>query len=383
MRSCAALRPILLLALLAGCSPTLSGAACLTDCNCPSAQRCLRNPDGGNGVCDDGANYCGKDAGPALFGTLTLNGGVQKPSGNAASVVAWDHNPTVFPDGGFETPLFTTNVNDDGTWELEQGASGATYYLTGIYALNAGRASWSLPEPETANGFSIDVDVPTYVCLVWSEFGPTSAMPLPFLAGLVADVPDITDGTELSTATVKASDGTRPFTLKLTPHPEDPFASGKWAWGPLVPGDTPAVSGTYTFSISATGYDSATKCSVNSTLLNTVPTASMVPNPWDTTNDQTIVFTPPREAQATFIFIVDMSGNPVAIPPQLTEIFHGTGGAPVSVTFPRNTLGSSICPENGKQCTLILLSVRQTFTGNTGVDEATASSSSFFNMTSN
>jgi hypothetical protein len=377
VRTAVALASLLALASAAACAPTLTGAACLGDCNCPSGQRCARNPDGGNGLCVVGANYCNKDAGPALFGTLTLNGGVQKPPGNPASVLAWDHNPGPLPDGGFEPPLFYVPVNTDGTWEIDPGVSGTTYYLSGVYLLNAGRGVESLPAPHTASGLAADVDVPTYSCLTWSVLA--SAGGTPFLAGLVADVPDITDGTEISGASVKASDGMRDFTLLFTPHPDDPFASGKFAWAPTIPGDTKAIAGTYTFTISATGYGNNTKCSVNNTLLGNVPTAPVVPNPWITIQPQTVTFYPPREAQATYFIVLDAVGNQQNLA-QMNFVYHATTGAQVSVVFPAGTLGN-VCPATGQQCTFNLLSLRTTLTGNTGICEATASSSSAFSTT--
>jgi hypothetical protein len=366
-------------AVVAGCSPTLTGAACQTDCNCPSAQRCARNPDGGNGSCVTGANYCGKDAGPALFGVLTLNGGIPKPANNAASVYAWDHAPLIFGDGGLETPLLSTPTNSDGTWELPDGTAGTTYYLVGTYAINSGKTSWSLPAPQIANNRPLDVDVPTYGCLVWSELPMASAMPMPNLAGLVADVPNITDGTELSNATVKVSDGTNHLTLSLTTQAIPPFIPiGLYGWNPSASSAPKAVVGAYTFTITGEGYDAGTKCSVNTTSLESVPAALTVPATWFTNEAQTVTFSPPREAQFSFIGITDGAGNAVQLPSSDSAILHGTNSATVSVPFAPGILGSAACPAGGPQCTLTVLSVHETFTGNTGVDEASSSTTQAF-----
>jgi hypothetical protein len=358
-----------------GCAPSLTGALCATDCNCPQQQRCVF--DGGHGTCADGPNNCGGDAGPALFGTFTLNGGMAKPSGNQARVFAWDHNPAL--DGG---PAVQATVNTDGTWQVYPSDLGQTYWLQGSYELNQGRVVNGGVISQMAMGQAIAIDVPTYQCIVWSELSEPSAAP--YLAGLVADVPNITDGTELSTASITATDGVRPvpFMFTLSPHPEDPFDSGKWAWGPLLAGDTHAVQGTYAFTIDAEGYDAGTKCTVNNTSLQQVPSELNVPAMWNTTAQQTVTFFPPLMAQVTYIGIVDANSMRVSLPASLVQIFHpAADGSKVTVTFPPGTLGN-VCPQTtgGTQCSFGLLSVHTTFQG-PGVNQATSSATAAFYTT--
>ncbi len=354
-----------------GCSPTLTGAACLNDCNCPQEQRCVF--DGGHGVCADGPNNCGGDAGPALFGTFTLNGGIAKPPGNQGTVVAWDHDPAIDAGGSMEA-----TVGADGTWQINPSTEGETYYLQGFYALNAGRVVAGSVDKLAANGQSIAIDVPTYRCTVWSELAiPGQAA---YLAGLIADVPNITDGTQTPNATVTATDGVRPtpFTFTLLPHPEDPFDNGDWAWGPLVAGDTVAHD-TYAFSIEAPGYDAGTKCTVNNTSLTTVPTGvTLTPNPWNTLGTETITFIPPLSAQASYLGIAG-----VTLPSgSYLEVTHPQDGAMVTVVVDAGTIGDTCSVSSGKQCTFTVISVHQTVVG-PAINEATSSTSQAFNTTQN
>jgi hypothetical protein len=362
------------LAIAAGCAPPLEGATCVSDCNCPLQQTCVL--DGGRGTCMTGSNYCGGDAGPALFGTFTLNGGIAKPTGNTAIVAIWTDTPTA--DGG---PSAQATVNADGTWQVQPSVGGQSYYLQGWYALNAGRA---VPGPlfaQVASGQPVNIDVPTYQCTVWSELAmPTASA---YLAGLIADVPSITDGTQVSNATVTASDGVRPtpFPLSLVPRPEDPFDNGNWAWGPLLPGDTPA-HGTYAFTIEAPGYHTGTTCTVNNMSLTQVPSALSVPPMWKTTVAQTVSFNPPMATQVSFIGIIDGMGNRVPLGGgSYVEVQHAPDGSTVSVNFPAGMIGNVCSTSNGgRQCTLVVISVRQTVAG-PGVNNATSSAVAFFNTT--
>jgi hypothetical protein len=364
------------LGLGSGCAPTLTGALCATDCNCPQQQSCVL--DGGHGVCADGPNNCGEDAGPALFGTFSLNGGIAKPAGNAAKVLVWDHNP--IPDGG---PAVQVTVSADGTWQISPSVLGQTYYLQGSYALNAGRIVNAGIVAQTADGRPVDVDVPTYQCTVWSELANPNMSA--YLAGLVANVPNITDGTQSPTATVTATDGVQavPFMFNLNPHPDDPFDNGEWAWGPVIPGLIQAHA-TYAFTINAPGYGPGTKCTVDNASLTQVPSQLNVPSQWNTTIAQTVTFIPPLGTQVSFIGILDGNSMRVTLgSSQYVEIPHATDGPTVSVPFPVGTLGN-VCPTSGggNQCTLTVISVRQTNVG-PGVNEATSSATAAFNTTQN
>jgi hypothetical protein len=365
-------------AIVAGCSPTLTGAACLTDCNCPGAQRCARNPDGGHGLCIDGANYCGKDAGPALLGTLTLNGGIAKPPNNAANVYAWDHQPIIFDDGGFESALLTAAVNSDGTWGMEDATSAGTYWLVGQYVMSPLKQGFSVPVQVTANGNLVTVDVPTLTCAVSTLRTAPGATATILWAGALVDLPDINTGLEVGDAGVKVSDGTTDISMPLTTvQLLIPYVTAeRYAYAP--PASSPATAAqTYTFRIKAAGYSGGALCTVTPHPLEHVPSLTTVINPWPLDAGVTVGVAPPTESNVSVFGINDSAMTPLMLPMGINPKIYPTGTTSLQLFFDvGTTVTASSCPMPA-QCTFNVVSARFTREG-PGTSEDTSYSSTPF-----
>ena len=336
----------LALAFAAGCAPTVTGAACLTDCNCPSALRCDKNPDGGAGRCIDGANYCGKDAGPALLGTLTLNGGIPKPAGNAAMVLAWDHQPAIFDDGGFESPLIETTVDNDGTWGIEEATPGATYWLVGQYVMNPLRQSFSVPAQAPADGTIATVDVPTLTCNISSLRTAPGATATILWAGAQSDVPDVTTGLELGDAGVKVVVNGSDIDLKLTTvQLLVPYVTAQ-RYSYVPPVDSPmALAENYGFKVKANGYSSSTLCQVTTHPLEHVPSLTSVINPWPLDAGVTVGVAPPTESNVSVFGIDDSAMNALILPAGINPKIYATGTTGLQLFFDvGTTVTASSCP---------------------------------------
>jgi hypothetical protein len=371
-----ALGSVLALTLAVGCAPTLTGAACLTDCNCPTAQRCAKNPDGGNGLCIDGANYCGKDAGPALLGTLTLNGGIPKPTGNAAMVLAWDHQPAIFDDGGFESPLLQTTVNDDGTWGIEDATAGNTYWLVGQYVMSALKQSFGVAAQAMASGLPVNVDVPTITCTITSLRTAPGAAATVYWAGAQADVPDIHTGEELGDAGVKVVVNNSPIPMALgTVQLLFPYVTvQRYLYAP--PSNTD-VAESYSFKVNASGYSSAAMCPVTTHPLEHVPSLTTAISPWPLDAGVTVDVAPPTESNVSVFGIDDSAMNALSLPMGINPKIYPTGTTSLQLSFPLgSTVTASSCPTPA-QCTFNVVSARFTREG-PGFSEDTSLSTTIF-----
>jgi hypothetical protein len=365
-------------AFFAGCSPTLSGAACLTDCNCPSAQRCSRNSDGGNGSCIDGANYCGKDAGPALLGTLTLNGGIPKPTNNSAYVYAWDHQPIILDDGGFEPALFTAAVDSDGTWGMEDAISGSSYWLVGQYVMNPLKLGFSVPAQATANGNLVTVDVPTLTCAVSTVRTTPGAAATILWAGALVDLPDITTGVEIGDAGVKVSDGTSEMSMALnTVQLLIPYMTAE-RYTYVPPASAPATAAqNYSFRIKATGYSGGALCTVTPHPLEHVPTLTTVISPWPLDAGVTVGVAPPTESNVSVFSIDDSAMTPLMLPQGINPKIYVTGTTSLQLFFDvGSTVTASSCPYPA-QCEFNVLSARFTREGPATSEDTSYSSTPF------
>jgi hypothetical protein len=364
MNRAEALGSVLALTLVVGCAPTLTGAACTNDCYCPSAQRCAKNPDGGNGLCVDGANYCGKDAGPALLGTLTLNGGIPKPMGNAAMVLAWDHEPAVFDDGGFETPLLETTCNDDGTWGIEDATAGATYWLVGQYVMSALKQSFGVAAQATATGTPVPIDVPTISCTITSLRTAPGTGAMIYWAGAQADVPDITTGLELGDAGVKVLVNNTEIELTLgTVQLLIPYVMvQRYLYAPPA-NSLPELAASYAFKVDAKGYSSATMCPVTTHPLEHVPSLTTVINPWPLDAGVTVGVAPPPESNISVFSIDDSAMNALSLPMGTNPKIYATGTTSLQLSFPLgSTVTASSCPTPA-ECIFNVVSARFTREG--------------------
>jgi len=289
----AALGSLLVLPALAGCPPELTGAPCNHSTDCPNQQICIGGHCGyssGTGGTTGGTSTSGGTSGGSggnqrIDGTLALNSRFPKPQSNAAWVLLWDHFP-VNVSGSVDTPQTLTTVDGEGSFRFEGLVNGKSYYLMAQYDIDAdgnqvdpGTAKadvyWYRSETATP-GSSIEIDVPTSGCLVASLTDSTGTS---YLSELIASVRSVTDGTEITNATVSATGpGTNPMTLPLTyqngtPRPE---INNAYSWIPDGGGLTSpirAVGGTYRFDISTPkdqGYGTGS-CTIEHHPLNSAP----------------------------------------------------------------------------------------------------------------
>ena len=223
---------------LAGCPPSLDGAPCASDSDCPSSQRCVApaaapgSSSGSStspayGKCQDGAHQRNDyvldsgvpsiDAGPVcpgnpLAGTLTLNGGFSLPDANPAWVDVWDHAPALIgPDGGrpFEPPTIQVAADlQTGAFSVPGLSVGKTYWVSGQYALtfdlDAGDLVDDAVSPPTPyfTGFppacNLPLDVSTLAkCEVVTAYNQSISTGS-YVLDAIADVRDITSGAELT-----------------------------------------------------------------------------------------------------------------------------------------------------------------------------------------
>jgi hypothetical protein len=283
----------------AGCPPELTGAACRISADCPSQQTCVAghcgdptgtgsggNSSGGGttGGATGGTSTGGNGGNQRIEGTVTLNGGFQKPVLNAAWIWGWDHQP----GGSQDTPQALVQTDADGSFRIDSLHDGTTYYLLAQYDLDrdgmqtnsATDTLWFYPSGVTAGtdqASKVAIDVPTFGCGVISLTDTTGT----YISELLANVPSVHDGHPVSTATVTANDPgpkSQVFTLTYKTATGSPDLDNKYSWTPDGGGfvsSVPALSGSYHFGVSVPqgdGYPAAT-CTVQHHPLGATPTA--------------------------------------------------------------------------------------------------------------
>ena len=305
-----------------------TGAKCADDTNCPPGQVCAAGacePGSGSGAADGG----GTDAGAAapIAGLVTFNGGVAKPAGNDAWVLAWDHQPSDL-DGGLEAAQISSATSADGTFALGAANRGTAYYLAVQYDLD-GDGDPGVPgdwyglffSPVTAGAAGSSttaLDVQTSKCVVWSDYeasGGTAAYDT-YLFALVADIRDITNGGELPAAQLQAAKVTDPnngpptFLSPLT-GTGDSTLDGKYGWIPASGAVPPeAYDGTYQFAVTGTGYAHGS-CQVRHHPLTQGPSNLVVPGTWQAVqNTVTWSSAPGTEQDTVTFYVINQSGTP-------------------------------------------------------------------------
>ena len=407
---------------LAACPPSLEGAPCFGDVNCPASQHCVGKP-AGPGTCVEGARGVhdyeadagrdgGVDAGPQcasapLAGTLTLNGFGMLPPQRAAWIDVWDHPPRVNSgDGGrfFEAPMVQVAIAGQSTGFAVPGAEvGKTYYVAGQFdLLNNGDPTdlahdvVSEPVAVTA-GFDPACDLTVDVkslrrCVVVTLLD--QMIPTPILFDEVVDVPDVTTGQELSGGVTVLGfdpDGGETVGRALSEQPDPTVlvdggplggfsdagggsadTSPVWALAhPLNPSslfmsDLQAYSGDYQFAVTAPGY-MGTTCQVPVVVQTSAPVVdkvSQIPG-WPSGSGYTLKWTSADDQDAGAI----SSGTAVAYFDQIILVEY-VNNVPIIVWvgphLPQtpNREQTSIVPEGscpvpqGKQCALFLFSER-------------------------
>ncbi len=310
-----------------------TGAKCIDDSNCPSGQYCTA------GACEPG-NGGGDGGTAAVAGLVTFNGGVQKPAGNDAWVLAWDHPPAA-PDGGLETAQITAPASTDGAFALASAAAGTAYYLAVQYDIDGdgdpgAPGDWlaQFLSPTTAGApgsGSLGLDVQTSKCVVWSDYDPSGGGSNPYLRALAADIPDITNGNELSPNLLKSAvvnDPNNDPATALAPlsGTGNPSLDGKYGWTPS--GAAPeAYDGTYQFVVVGTGYAHGL-CEVRHHPLTEAPSKLAVPT-WQSASTNTVTWkSAPGTEQDTVTFsVINQGGSP----PETTTWTAAAAVSPLSV----------------------------------------------------
>jgi hypothetical protein len=325
---------------LAGCPPDVTGAACITTADCPSNQTCVAghcgNPTGsGSGGTSGGTTGGGTTGGNGgnqrIEGTVTLNGGLQKPVLNSAWILAWDHQPS----GTQDAPQAVVQTDNNGAFRIDSLPDGTTYYLLAQYDLDrdgvqtnpANDTLWFDPSGVTTGtdaASKVAIDVPTFGCGVISLTDATGT----YISELIANVPSVHDGVPIPTATVTANDPgakSQVFALTFKTGTGSPDLDNKYSWTPDGGGfisNIQALSGLYHFGVTVPqgdGYPGAS-CTVDHHPLGTTPSALTFLPPIN-------VVPPPPPTSVTWTSAPNTTEDDIYMQVQ------GTGGASGLVTL--------------------------------------------------